>query len=130
MAAKLTAQAVKDLLNACSVPGDLHKQPFQGIITFYMLSPDAVKAHHQDIKELLLELPEQFLLSKGGGWSFLQAAFDKQGHHWGEHPDMEALITLGIAAGLVNFLLPREMWTMMPGGMPYLFVKDTYENSQ
>ena len=43
---------------------------------------------------------------------------------------MEALITLGIAAGLVNFLLPREMWKMMPGGMPYLFVKDTYENSQ
>ena len=78
VAAKLTAQAVKDLLNACSVPGDLHKQPFQGIVSFYMLSPDAVKAHHQDIMDLLLELPDQFLLTKGGGWSFLQAPFDNQ----------------------------------------------------
>lgn len=126
MAAKLTAQAVLDLLNKCSAPVEMQEPVIKCIVNFYAFNPDAIEAHRQDILDLLLELPEQFLLSKGGGWSFLQAAYDKHEVHWGEHCDMEALIALGIAADLAMFLLPREMWGILPGGMPYLVIKDTH----
>jgi hypothetical protein len=36
---------------------------------------------------------------------------------------MDQLFTLGIAIEKVSFQLPREMWNVLPGGMPYLVVK-------
>ena len=32
---------------------------------------------------------------------------------------MEQLLTLGIGLGYAKYLMPREMWKMFPGGMPY-----------
>jgi len=29
---------------------------------------------------------------------------------------------LGIASGKLSYLMPREMWKVLPGGMPYLVV--------
>jgi len=54
------------------------------------------------------------------GWSFLQMCEDKHGQQWtGEHRAMEELVVLGQAAGFVALLAPREMWPVLPGGMPY-----------
>ena len=58
----------------------------------------------------------------GGGWSFLQACVDKNGNHWGEHSNMEELFCLGIAIGKVESLLPRDMWKVLPGGVPYYVI--------
>jgi hypothetical protein len=35
---------------------------------------------------------------------------------------MEHLFQLGLAAGYVKPLLPREMWAAFPGGVPYYVV--------
>jgi hypothetical protein len=35
---------------------------------------------------------------------------------------MEQLFTLGIALGLAQWQLPRDMWDIFPGGMPYVSV--------
>lgn len=55
----------------------------------------------------------------GGGWSFLAACETREGERWGEHWAMDELFCLGMAAGLVTCQLPREMWHVLPGGVPY-----------
>ncbi len=69
---------------------------------------------------MLDELPDSFKKSGGGGMSFQNACVDKQGNQWTDfHQRMEQLFQLGIGIGKVELLMPREMWAMLPGGMPY-----------
>lgn len=129
MAAKLTSQAVNEILHKCFSDGS-EGVDVDGIVSRFSFSKAKLAEHADEIYALLLELPEDFMSSKGGGTSFLMACHDKDGNHWGEHPDMEALVCLGIAINKVSFLMFREMWKLMPGGMPYLFVKDSHEDYQ
>jgi hypothetical protein len=39
------------------------------------------------------------------------------------HATMEQLILLGVGIGKVKSLMPREMWDVLPGGMPYYVVE-------
>jgi hypothetical protein len=72
---------------------------------------------------LLNELPSSFKKDIGGGWSFLQACETKDGVQWGEHRNMEQLFVLGMALGKVRYCLPRDLWQVLPGGMPYLVIE-------
>jgi len=68
-------------------------------------------------------LPDEFHTGKGGGWSFLDACNDRNGAQWTSlHRTMDQLVCLGHAIGAVSFCLPREMWKILPGGMPYFVV--------
>jgi len=75
--------------------------------------------HKKEIIDLLNELPDNFKEEVGGGWSFIQACVYKNGNHWGEHHSMEELLCLGIAIGRVKCLMPKDMWSILPGGVPY-----------
>ena len=79
--------------------------------------------HREDIVQLLDNLKDEFKQDLGGGYSFLEACFDKDGNHWGEHRNVEELFLLGIAIDKVEYLLPRELWMALPGGVPYLVIK-------
>lgn len=82
-----------------------------------------VTGKEQQISELLVELPNEFQASKGGGWSFLNACLTRDGEQWTDlHLVMEKLFMLGIAAGKARWLMPRDMWKAFPGGMPYVVV--------
>lgn len=129
MDAKLTTQAVRDLIQKC-LSNEPERIEVNGIVSNFSFSKVKLEEHRGEILELLLELPEPFQVSKGGGWSFLQACFDKHGNHWAEHPTMDALFCLGQGAGLVDYLLPRKDWVLFPGGMPYLYIKDSHEDPQ
>jgi hypothetical protein len=125
----LSPDAVFRIWNACFFvdamdrPEDLVR--VDGIITSVPFSRTRVGNHAAEIKVLLLELPEQFRRSAGGGWTFLNACTDRRGRFWtGEHTAMEQLVLLGVAAGLVSWTLPRDLWSILPGGMPYLRVED------
>ena len=77
---------------------------------------------------MLAELPNQFQADKGGGWSFLSACDDRNGHQWTDyHQRMEQLFQLGLALGLVRCPVPRDAWSMLPGSMPYYVVDVTGE---
>ncbi len=52
----------------------------------------------------------------------MQAFYTRAGAQWGEHTNMEDLFALGVGIGRVKLLLPRNMWRMLPGGMPYYSV--------
>jgi hypothetical protein len=96
----------------------------EGIISRFGLHPERLESHRDEVHTMLLNLPEQFQADKGGGWSFLQACDDRNGVQWtGLHQTMGDLFVLGIGLGLAKYLLPREMWSAFPGGMPYLAVE-------
>lgn len=97
----------------------------QGIFHTFGFNPDKLEKHKDRIFQILLEFPDQFMSSKGGGWSFLNACNDKEGNQWGEHQNMEQLICLGIAIGKAKWMImPRPVWKTLPGGMPYFVVLD------
>jgi len=74
-----------------------------------------VADHAKEIEELLDQLPAEF--KKGG--SFLNMCVDINGNQWGKHRNMEELVCLGLAIGKLKLCSPREMWNVLPGGMPY-----------
>ena len=96
----------------------------QGLTSGFGFHPERLNSHSPSIRALLEELPETFRENTGGGWSFLQACQTREGDQWGEHRNVEQLVTLGLATGDVEYLVPREMWGALPGGVPYLVVKD------
>lgn len=100
----------------------------EGIIHAVGFHPERLESHREEVKAMLLELPLPFRMSegeKGGGWSFLNACNNKDDEQWtGFHAIMEQLFVLGIGLGLCEFQLPREVWSVLPGGMPYIGIKD------
>jgi len=94
----------------------------EGIMSNFGFHPKRLEEKKAEIIALLNELPDSFHEGKGGGMSFLNACNDKTGRQWGEHRSMELLFVLGMAIGKVKLCLPRKMWTVLPGGMPYYAV--------
>jgi hypothetical protein len=94
----------------------------KGVITDFGFHPERIEQHRSEVAEMLAELPDQFHEDKGGGWSFLNACMDREGNQWGEHISIEGLLALGSALGMAKTLMPKEMWGIFPGGMPYFSV--------
>lgn len=114
---KLTAEAVTDLYNKCRSET---APEIEGIVHSARLD---TKGHEDRIREMLAELPPEFQSTGGGGWSFLNACNRGDGSQWADlHATMEKLFMLGIAAGLARWQMPRDMWDMLPGSMPYVSV--------
>lgn len=92
----------------------------EGIVGPFGFRLDRLEENRPTIKEMLAELPDEFMASGGGGWSFLNACDDRHGEQWtGMHRAMDQLFCLGRGIGVVDEVLPREMWGALPGGMPY-----------
>lgn len=98
----------------------------KGIIHDMGFHKGRLESHRQEIKDFLAELPISFQppsIGGGGGMSFLNMCVDKNDEQWGEHRDMEALCLLAIGLDLGVFPMPREVWPVLPGSMPYFSVK-------
>jgi len=123
--AELTSEEVTDIFSEVyDEHGDLEVELSIGGVRRFRTS--MLEQHRSRIRELLLDLPDLFMKSKGGGWSFLNACDNKDGNQWtGLHMVMGQLFGMGEALGLVESLLPKEMWSALPGGMPYYVVDDT-----
>lgn len=97
----------------------------EGITSVVGFNPERLDGHKAEITLMLDELPDVFKAGHGGGMSFLQACEDRHGNQWtGSHQRMEQLFQLGIAIDKVECLMPRAMWSMLPGGMPYYCIKE------
>ena len=98
----------------------------QGIVHTAVFNRRQLAKHAVEIGAMLAQLPNEFMghdAGGGGGWSFLNACQDRDGNQWtGLHLTMEQLVLLGIGTGQVAWCLPREMWKMLPGEMPYFVV--------
>jgi hypothetical protein len=83
-------------------------------------------SYKDELKKMLDALPTEFQPTSkegGGGWSFLNMCNTKDGYQWGEHRNMEQLCLLTIGNDLGCFPLPKDMWNVLPGGMPYFCIK-------
>jgi hypothetical protein len=94
----------------------------KGIVRDFAFHPARLASHKADIAAMCDELPDTFHKSGGGGWSFLNLCMDKRGHQWGEQTDGEALVALAAGTEQGGFLMPRDMWSMFPGDMPYVWL--------
>lgn len=103
--------------------------PAHGILTSYVFHPQRLEAHADQIHAMLGELGAPYEIrdeahpDAGGGWSFLNMCMTKDGEQWtGLHRQQEKLYCLGIGSGWAIELMPKNMWSLLPGGMPYLGV--------
>ena len=119
---ELTPDNVTSLTQRCMANSG---EPTKGIIHSFICDPAAIEQNKPEIGALLMQLPDSFMASKGGGMSFLSMCERRDGTLWsGMHLTMESLVVLGIAAGFVSFNFPRELDPALPGGMPYIAVND------
>lgn len=125
----IDAEAVVEIVTDCLVDGTPGPDAVvvEGIVHTYAFQPEKLAKHKLDVAGMLVRLPMEFRpvhMGGGGGWSFLNACNDANGEQWtGLHLTMEGLFVLGIAMGMVEWLLPKDMWSALPGGMPYVAVK-------
>lgn len=123
---KLTPEAVDSLMRDCLfAEGESNDGAIvvEGVVGRFGFHPGRIAANTDMIRELLEELPAPFQASSGGGWTFLNACEDRHGNQWtGLHQVMDHLFCLGIAAGKARWLLPRDLWAALPGGVPYVSV--------
>ena len=95
----------------------------EGVMTKVGFNPERLKEATPKIEEMLNDLPDSFKANGGGGMSFLNMCQDKNDNQWtGMHQTVDQLVCLGNASGKLKFLMPKEMWSILPGGMPYLVV--------
>ena len=129
----LTSEAVHEAVKYClfrneEIENGAPKDPellilAEGVVNKFGFNKTRIEEKAPEIRAMLAELPEGFMKgSEAGGHSFLQACMDRHGRHWGEHPTMDELFCLGRAINAVEWLMPREMWKILPGGMPYLVI--------
>jgi len=96
----------------------------EGIMMKVGFNPEHLKSEKENIVEMCNQLPNNFKVGFGGGYSFLNMCEDNTGDLWtGEHQTMEKLLCLGIAVKKMMILLPRDFWGIFPGSMPYVCVK-------
>ena len=125
----LTVENVRKVTDYCLCSADDSKSEndiiiVNGILMNLAFQRAKIDEYEDDIYDMLKQLPDEFMKESGGGYSFLYACNDKNGNQWtSSHQTMEQLFMLGIAIGVVDYLLPRELWYALPGAVPYLIIK-------
>lgn len=105
----------------------------EGVMRNLGLNRARLISHKKEILSMLKELPENFQKDIGGGWSFLNACVRKDGVQWGGQESVDELLCLGLGINAIEYCLPRDVWNVLPGGMPYFSITlestPTKENS-
>jgi hypothetical protein len=92
----------------------------EGIVNKFGLHPQRLEEKRELVTDLLAELPAEFK----EGWSFLNLCTTKDGKQWtGMHCICEQLVVMAIGLGLMEYCVQRELWAILPGGVPYLKIK-------
>jgi hypothetical protein len=94
----------------------------EGITQDVGFHPERIAAAKPKVVEFIKQLGDEFIRSKGGGWSFLNLCYDRDGKQWANlHRTMEQLVQLAIGCGLGGYCLSRENWQFLLGGVPYVW---------
>lgn len=92
----------------------------EGITRNFGFHPQRLEEQRELVTSLLAELPAEFK----EGYTFLNFCMNKDGRLWtGEHSVCEQLIVMAIGLDLMSYCMPRKMWAILPGGVPYIIVK-------
>lgn len=123
---RLSSQNVCAVFNGCLVltPGDNTAKIVNGVQICAWFNPERLENHRADILAMLDELPDEFHVGSGNGWTFLNMCIDRNGVQWTDyHKVCDMLLCLGIAIGAVEYTIKqRDLWRMFPGEMPYITI--------
>ena len=117
---ELTTENVKTIFENCITDSGI---VIAGPVNTFMMSKEKLKEEEDNIYSMLKQLPDEFMQDSGGGMSFLNACIRKDGVQWGEHYAIEMLLILGFGINKAEYCLPKELWSALPGGMPYFVIK-------
>jgi hypothetical protein len=93
----------------------------KGIVNTICFDPQRLEARRDDVLDLIRQLPTPFDVKQGGGWSFLNLCQREDGQQWTDlHQTQEVLCLLAVGLKLAKWVMPRDMWDIFPGGMPYI----------
>lgn len=116
----LDGNLIVNTLRECLVDTIVDGKPTEGTIMAKgaihtaAFIPDVLESKRELVCSWFDELPPEFTTR---GDSFLNMCMDKDNHQWGEHQHMDALLMLAVGLGLARVSV-REMWHLLPGGMP------------
>lgn len=92
----------------------------EGVTGNFALHLQRLEEQREIVTALLAELPAEFKK----GYTFLNICTNKNGVLWtGEHRICEQLIVMAIGLKLMDYCMPRQMWDILPDGVPYIIVK-------
>ena len=97
-----------------------HVVKVEGIIRNYGFHKEKLETHRDVIVEAVKQLDPNFI---NNGYTFLNLPFDKDGNQWGEQTNAEELYVMAAGLGIAEFCLPRDMWAILPGAVPYVNFK-------
>lgn len=118
---ELLGMKVDTMFRECLADGEADVVEIEGIVHTFALSEARVESHREEIRSFVNQLPSQFFKDVGGGWSFLNLCMREDGVQWtGLHLVCEQLYALAAILGMAKIQLPRELWSALPGGVPYI----------
>ena len=117
------SELVRNAFAKCIFNEDEDKTDYvtvEGIVNNFGLHPQRLEEQRELVTALLAELPAEF---KEGN-TFLNLFTTKNGELWtGEHTVCEQLTVMAVGLDLMTYCFQREMWAVLPGGVPYVIVK-------
>jgi hypothetical protein len=118
----LTRERVETIIKDClyGAPEGPGSVIIEGVVRTFVLDKAKLESHKDEIVTMLRELPETFFRGTGDGYTFLNLCMTKHGQQWGEQPDCEALCVLAFGIGVGAWVMPRNMWSILPGSVPYV----------
>jgi hypothetical protein len=126
------AERVNSIFRACLFQDDeiVNGKPVVDPVVTDLVSmtvgfhPQRLEQNRAAVVEIAKEVfSDDFYEDRGGGHSFLQVPFDREGHHWCEHRTAEQLVGLCVALDFAAYPLPKSLWAALPGGVPYIIVR-------
>lgn len=75
------------------------------------------------VMELLSQMPEAFFKDIGQGDTFLNGLVNDKNIPWSTNQsDLDMLLALGLGTELITYSMPRDMWPILPSGLPYFTI--------
>lgn len=88
----------------------------EGVAYASVFNSERLAEKKEEIANMVDELAD---IEKGP--SFLNLCMDKNGRQWtGNHFLMDCLVQLGFATEALCYTLDRDMWDVLPGGVPFI----------
>jgi len=125
----VTADRVRAAYVRCFRPEGskaLHRVTVEGWLLRHTFSIGQLQKSREEIIRMLLCLPAGLRADVGQGGTIGLMVMRNDHSLWTKDmPDVEKLLALGLASGLMSFCAPRDRWPSLPDGFPYVRVEIT-----
>ncbi|MGZ3773013.1 MAG: hypothetical protein ACXVCY_04505 [Pseudobdellovibrionaceae bacterium] len=115
-------QLVNSIFHKCVVShgGKL----IQGYTVDVMVDTECVSKYKSELINLISQVDKKFLVDstepEAGGYTMLGLTRNALGEEWFDYPTAERFVIICMAIGKAKYCFPRERWSELLGGVPYV----------